>query len=92
MDESEIYKPDLDKIPRLTAKVPDHDEIVNYVETFPLKGKELLWVIYGLILKHGGQLEKLIPAMKAKSLPGWFIFVVGGVAKLIGWQAKRLEQ
>jgi hypothetical protein len=95
MPEYEIHKPDLDSIQRINADIffiKREHELAKKIEEVKESKLDLLWLAYGLILKYGNELDKLIPFMKAKAMPGWLIFAIGGIAKLLAWQAKRLKQ
>jgi hypothetical protein len=95
MSEPEIYKPDLDSINRIEVDsffIKRSQEFAKKVEEVKINDRDLLWFLYGLLLKYGHELTKVAALMKAKAMPGWVVGLVGGLAWIIEWQRKRLKQ
>ena len=93
--EPEIYQPDLDSIRRIECDIffiKRSHEFARKVDEVKSSGPDLLWFLYGLLLKYGGELTHLSTLMKAKSMPGYLIAVINGLAWLIELQRKRLKQ
>lgn len=91
---AELYKPDLDSVKRLEADIwfiKREHEFQKKIEEVKYNDFDLLWFLYGLLLRYGSELSKITPLMASKGMPGWLIFAVNGIAKLIDWQAKRIK-
>lgn len=98
-DEAPLYipdpykiDPDKDGLSGETVKRITKDEIVKTVKEVKGSGKDIVFVIYGLILKYGGNLDKLEPILEKRKFPPWVIWLIIGVSKVINWRAKRLKQ